>query len=185
MSEIVFNSTNQVGTLMTYKKTDPLDFSDRTARDHIGTCTALSALWLKNMISQLPPAATKPPEFQAALIQTKLMQQWNGDLDAFSGAALAAAGLKPADEPWDFPNFYKMLNFIHDEQGYYFINLKSGHVIAAVTRGDRGADCFLYDSNTALWQFKASVFVMEAIQKIGMGGYYDNGCRVQLVAADT
>jgi len=195
--DVIFQSTNNVGTLVGFKPStlgrtaSYWDQFDHAAED-MGACAALGALWLMNMITYIDPSVTKPAEFQAALIQTKLRQGFRAAGAASSGGqaqtkqdkfmigAMAAVGLKELDVI-DSPNFYDMFKVINVTPGYFFINLLCGHAIAAV---NRGTDRFLYDSNQGMCRIDTATFPTEAIQNIGMGRYADNGARAYLVAAN-
>jgi len=173
VSEIVFKSDNKIGTMMRFNKASPLTHTDDSKEHNIGTCAALSSIWLKNMFTYIKPGVTKPNQGEAAM---RFAKNWMTvtDVDAFNRKNMTDSGLS-AGTRYDYNTLTEMFEDIAHVGGYYYIDTQQGHIVAAVKRG---TDCFFYDSNVALYQFKWTDFAKKATQKLVAEGFGDDYCMI-------
>jgi hypothetical protein len=143
----IFPSENNVAPNAKFKKTNPLELTDKTIRRR-GTCAALSTLWLANMYTQTNPACTQPNQARAAFMFAKNWITKSGADRTYGN--LDDAGLRETA----FFTYHSLTQLFTDlavYPGYYLIELSEGHYVAVVRRG---IDAFLHDSNVYCYKFR-------------------------------
>jgi len=173
VSEIVFKSDNKIGAAMRFNKANPLTYTDDSLEHNIGTCAALSSIWLKNMYTYIKPSVTKPNQGEAAV---RFAKNWMTvlDADAFNRKNMTDSGLSITAR-YEYNTLIEMFEDIARTGGYYYIDTTQGHIVAAVKRG---TDCFFYDSNVALYQFKWTDFAKKSTEKLSGEGFADDYCMI-------
>ena len=143
----VYVSTNTVGTSMTYRR-GTTQLSQKSSNENIGTCAALSTLWIDKMHDNRPEL-TKPEQLRAALLFSKNWITKTGEARTYGN--IEGADLTPTGVTETFMNIQDLLTYVGNNAGYWLIELSEGHFIAAANVNN---EYFLYDSNQALWMTK-------------------------------
>jgi hypothetical protein len=177
MGKQLYNTTNTTGTVMAYKR-GTAQLSDKTLKENIGTCGALSALFLKNMMA-MPPELTNPDQDRAAVLfagcwirhcdpVTKVLAG-AADVHSFNTHIMELADLTPL-HALGHNTYLEALKYIAVNAGYYYFDLLQGHILAAVNRNARW---YFFDSdNWGLWEHRtANGFVLETISHLKGEGW--------------
>ena len=144
--ELIYTTTNSIGTVMTYKK-GSANLSQKTLDENIGTCAAQSTVWISNM-RKMRPELTKPDQGRCAIMFAKNWIRKTGDqrvLANITDAGLQRAGSKT------FQSIGFALRFVAVNKGYALIELSQGHYIAAANI-DSGYYLFDCNNGQGLWQ---------------------------------
>jgi hypothetical protein len=150
MSERIYHTTNKVGTVMTYEK-GTAELSQKTLDENIGTCAALSSIFLKNMRTNRPELSNP----DKTLAQIVFARSWifNLDPDKFNKAAITAVGSTSSDLT-SHAGHDEALKHICRNLGHYYIDLREGHIVAAISGA--GAWYFFDSNDYGLWRFSSA-----------------------------
>ena len=149
MAERIYHTTNNVGTIMMYEK-GSTEFTQKTKDENIGTCAALSSLFLKNFLTRRVEL-TNPDKTLAQIIFAKCWMKLSSDPDRFNKANIEAARLTTGDCVHHH-NMDEAIKYLCRTPGHYYIDLAEGHIVAAV---NTGGDWYFFDSNGyGLWKYK-------------------------------
>ena len=125
--ERIYISTNTVGTSMTYRR-GTTQFSQKSLNENIGTCAALSTLWISKMHDDRPELS-KPDQFRAAILFSKNWITKTGEDRTYGN--IEGADLTPTGVTETFMNIHDLMTYVTDNPGYWLIELSEGHFIAA------------------------------------------------------
>lgn len=168
MVEKIFDSTNVVGTVMKYSK-GTTTLSPQTLRENIGTCAALSTIWLANMYTKRVELSM-PDQALAAIMFSKNWIRKTGRNRTL--ANIKDAGLTSTNF-WTYDSLTNLFGDLRVYDGYHLIELThpGGHYIASIKNG---TDFYLYDSNVALWKYAdAAEFESDGKAKLTGQGWSD------------
>ena len=108
-----------------------------------GTCAALSALWLNNMLNGVDAEVSWPDIFRAQLLQAKYSREVGFEIPQI----MSTIGLTMSDAKSSCMTSDAVKKMLQDK-GEYFISVRRKHAVAAYVRG---LDLYFYDSNSGLY----------------------------------
>jgi hypothetical protein len=170
MPERIYHTTNNVGTIMKFDK-KTANFSQKTLDENIGTCAALSSLFLKNFLTKRVEM-TNPDKVLAQIIFSKCWMKLSHDPDKFNKANIEAAQLTVGNCILHH-DMDESIKYMCRNAGHYYIDLREGHIVAAV---NTGAKWYFFDSNDyGLWKFNsANEFFIEVKGRLMGFGWTGN-----------